>query len=107
MIASVRLVFRTSKQVIKSVAYVRDPRLPPNQPGFVSVVKLRDDRDYAQECLDAEVTRIQALLERARELATILDLREELETALKSILVLHSRSRRGPAGMAYEERPEI
>jgi len=104
IIASVRVVVSTSTQRITSVAYVRDPRSPPNKQGFVSVVKLRGDRDYAQEALDLEVIRVKADLERAREFAAAVDLIEEFEAALASITRLHSsgRSRKGPPAQRLE-----
>lgn len=104
IIASVRVITKTTKMSISSVGYVRDPRVSGNKQGYVSVATLRDDKDYAQEALDQEVDRVKSLLDRAREFADIVGLREELETALQSIMRLHSRSRRGAAGIVHEER---
>lgn len=106
IISSVRVIFTRKDVKISSVAYVRDPRQASNKQGFVKVVDLIDDESYAQECLDAEVTRIKSLLERARELAAATGLVDELEFALQSIMRLHSsgRSRRGPA-VEEEIRP--
>lgn len=104
IIASVRVMTKTTKMSITAVGYVRDPRVAGNKQGYVSVAALRDDRAYAEEALDAEVDRIKSLLDRAREFAEIVGLRAELETALQSIMRLHSRSRRGAAGVVNEER---
>lgn len=104
IIASVRVITKTSKMTVSSIAYVRDPRVAGNVQGHVSIATLRDDRSYAEEALDAEVDRIKSLLDRAREFAEIVGLRAELETALQSIMRLHSRSRRGAAGVVNEER---
>lgn len=97
IIASVRVTITTTTQKIRSVAYVHDPRA--KGAGYISVATLRDDSIYAQEALDAEVTRVVSLLERARELAAAVGLVEELEMALRAAMKLHSRSRRGPSGM--------
>lgn len=102
IICSVRVTITTSTQKIRSVAYVHDPRTPKG--GYVSVATLRDDKAHAQEALDAEVSRVVSLLERARELAAALGLHEELEMAMRSAMALHSRSRRGPPGMDADAR---
>lgn len=107
VIASVRVVSKTTVHRVTSVAWVRDPDASPKEQGYVSIATLRDDRQYAERALDAEVDRIKSVLERAREFASVLDLSEELEVALRSIITLHSRSRRGPPGIVVDNRPSI
>ena len=92
IIASVRLVVKTETQRITSIAYVRDPRAPPHAQGYVSTAVLRDDVSYAREALDAEISGVESRLRRARELAITVGLEDELEAALRAIMVLHSRS---------------
>jgi hypothetical protein len=97
IISSVRVQIVTSTQRITSVAYVRDPRAGPHQQGYVSVAQIRSERQLCEEVMLSEVTRVQAALERCREVAGALDLSDEVEAALSHALTLRSRIRRGPA----------
>lgn len=104
IITSVRVVITTSTQKIVSVGYVRDPALPSNQSGYVSVARLRTEADNAEDALLTEVTRVIAALERAKELAAALNLVAEFETAWSGALQLHARLRKGRAKMAATEQ---
>lgn len=97
IITSVRVVITTSTQKITSVGYVRDPALPSNESGYVSVARLRTEADNAEDALHTEVTRIIAALERAKELAAALNMMPEFEAAWSGALQLHARLRKGRA----------
>lgn len=100
IIASVRVSIVTETRQIKTVAYVRDPAAMPKQ-GYRAISHIVNERDTARETLTQEVSRIQSLLERAREIADVLDLSEELDAALDAIKVLTTVLRR--SGMAVDE----
>jgi hypothetical protein len=103
IISSVRVIITHSRKKISSVAYVRDPSLEPNEQGYVSVSKLRTERESALEAILSEVSRVQSILERAQELAFALDLQDEFAEALAAATTLKSRLRRGPALEPLEE----
>src|SRR5690349_9243368 len=47
LIRSVRINIRTEKTVVSTVAYMRDPSAGPREQGYLSVAKIRTDRDVA------------------------------------------------------------
>lgn len=106
LFASVIVKIETKTHIIKSVGYVRDPDLKANEPGYVPVAVLRDDKAWAARALYAETERIKALLERAREFAEAVGLEEYLEKAIRSVLELHGRCRTGTPGGEYLEAAE-
>ncbi len=73
IIASVRIVTKDTTRTISSPSYVRDPGRPSNEQGYISTVSLRDDKDASYEALLYETTRLQAQLERCREIAAALN----------------------------------
>jgi len=101
IIAKVRIVMEHKK--IAVVGYVRDPRAPAHEQGYVSVARIKDERTLCEEIMMAEVVRAQGALERCREIAAALDLEEEADAALSQALRLKSRIRRGPP--TIEDRP--
>lgn len=94
-IAEVRVVHTTIG--ITSVAYVRDPAASPEQ-GYVHITTLRTEQENAQLALAAEITRIKAALERAREIAAVLELMPEYDAAFNALELLAGRIRRGDPG---------
>jgi hypothetical protein len=96
IIASVRIVVTTTTRKVSCVGYVRDPDAVPRQ-GYVSVTRLRTERESAREALGAEIARVQSILERARELAIGLELDEDFQLSLAGALDFSSRMRRGLA----------
>jgi hypothetical protein len=93
IIASVRIFNETLK--VSTVGYVRDPEAASGDQGYVSVSKLRTETEAAEEALRSEVLRVEAILERAREIAVALGLVRELEIALEATLLLKTRLRKG------------
>lgn len=100
LIAQVRVVITTSTKKLIAPAYVRDIEAAP-RAGYVATTRLQNEREAAEETLLYETTRLQAQLERCREIASALELETELEAAIASVLELRSRLRRG--GHAKEE----
>lgn len=99
IINSVRTVQTIDHKTVSAVGYIRDPRLPADKPGYVSTVSLRTERDAAMEAITRELSNVQSAIERAREVAAVLDLSEELDAMLVSVTELRSRVRRGPGVM--------
>lgn len=100
LIAQVRVVITTSTRKLVAPAYVRDIEAAPLQ-GYVATAVLKNEREAAEELLLYETARLQAQLERVREIAAALSLESELEAAIGAVFELRSRLRRG--GHAKEE----
>ena len=90
LITSVMVVTTTEKTSVKSVYYVRDPRCAGGEQGYVSTDTLRTDADMAREVLIAEFSRAGAALARARTMAKVLSLDNEVENLITGIDQLRS-----------------
>jgi hypothetical protein len=90
LITSVMVVTTTETTSVKSVFYVRDPRCSGNEQGYVSTDTLRTDEDMAREVLIAEFSRAGAALVRARTMAKVLALDEEVEKLITGIDTLRA-----------------
>jgi len=104
IISSVRVVTTVGTLRITSVGYVRDPTLPPNESGYVSVARLRTERDNAEEHILYEVGQVVAHLERAKEIAFALGMTAEFEAAWSAAQQLQTRIRKGSAKARAEIR---
>jgi hypothetical protein len=71
--------------------YVRDPSVSASQQGYIETIRLRNDKDNAKEMLVREMSRISALMQRARSLAHVVDLVVELDALAESILGVQKR----------------
>lgn len=97
LITSVRVVQRTDKTAVRAVFYVRDPSAENDEQGYVSTSTLRSDQDMAREAVVAEFTRVADALRRAREIAKALDLGDEIEGLLRSVVDLRERIQPAPS----------
>lgn len=103
IISSVRVAYETETRTIKAVAYVRDPDAAPNQ-GYRRLDKIINERDAAREVLAQEVARIAGMLDRAQEIAAVLDLEDEFEAAVQAVRQLSvAIGRAGPRAAIDEE----
>lgn len=82
LIRSVRYERKTATAVYRSVAYVRDPSAEGREQSYISVLQLRTDQDRARDVLIAEFQRVASALRRARELAAVLALEDEVVALL-------------------------
>lgn len=85
LITSVMVVTRTEKSTVSTVFYVRDPTAGPLEQGYVSVETVRSDVDMAREVLVDEFSRAGAALTRARNLAKVLALEDEVEQLISGV----------------------
>jgi len=85
LIRSVKLVITTQTLKVKSVAFVRDPEKDPRDAGYVSVTKIKTDEDLKRDVLIQEFSRAAASIKRARVLATVFDMEEDVDQFLVSI----------------------
>lgn len=102
LITTIRVVTKTSKSVVQTVAYVRDPDVPSRKQGYRSVVSLRHDEVAAREAVCAEFARAAAIMRRARELALALGLDGDVDQVLTSIDQLRRRADPGEAGATLQ-----
>jgi hypothetical protein len=85
LIRSVMVVVRTDKQSVSIVAYVRDPDQEAGDQGYVSTLRLLDDKDRARAALVEEFSRAAAVMRRARELATAFALEPNVDDITRRI----------------------
>jgi len=79
IIRRVQIVETVSSVEVRAPKYVRDPRLPPGEQGYAPTVTIRTDEDAAKKVLFDELDRVDSALKRARAVASVLGLGEELE----------------------------
>lgn len=65
--------------------YVRDPRAPATEQGYVSVVKIRTERELAADAIRAEFERARSAMRRARDLAKALGMTEDVDGLLAEL----------------------
>ena len=76
---------------MRCVAYVRDPQVPAKQQGYVDVQSVRTDKSIARDVLTTEFARAGQALARARELARVFELQDEVEKHIKGVADLRQR----------------
>jgi hypothetical protein len=91
-----RFVVHTETSTVSVVGYVRDPAAGPHDGGYVSVKRVMGDKDKAREVLIAEFSRIRDLLNRARELAAVFDMQDEIGSMVTQVAGLRERAMNMP-----------
>lgn len=77
----------TSRKVITSVGYVRDPTAEPKEQRYIALTSAELDQQSAEKIMLAELDRCEAAIERARNVVGILDQRYRgLSTKLEGLL---------------------
>ena len=84
LIGEVRYLYHTTTTLVKTVAYVKDPRIP-NDQGYLSVAKVKTQKEEALETLVMEFRRAAGMLARVRDLAKVFEMEYELEKLLEQI----------------------
>lgn len=85
LIRTVQMIVTTETTVVRAPYYVRDPSSDPSKQGYVSVATLKSDEDRAREALVYEFQRVAALLRRARDLAIVLGIGDEVDRLVENI----------------------
>lgn len=78
LIRAVKVEVRTERLVFEIPAFVRDPSVGSGQ-GYIGIGKLRTDSDNAREVVLREMQRASAALSRARGIAAVLGLGDQIE----------------------------
>jgi hypothetical protein len=87
LIRSVKMEVVTTEFRVRFPKYVHDPASDPNQ-GYVSIAKLRTERDLARELVQREFTNAGAALARAKHLATALGLADQISELEAAVIAL-------------------
>lgn len=90
LIRTVRVA--VTEEWISAPAWVRDPSAENDQQGYVSIVRLRDDRESAREVIIQEFGRAAASIRRAREVARFLNLEKEADRLIAQIEDVKTRA---------------
>lgn len=91
LIRSVRVLITTEKTSISTVAYVRDPDLQSDEQGYVSTISIVSDKERSRSVLVMEFSRAAAALRRARELAVVFDMVDEIDAATESVETMRTK----------------
>jgi hypothetical protein len=85
LIRSVKMVVETNQRIITAPAFVRDPTHAARDGGYVHTLSLRSDEDLAREAVIAEFQRASAALKRARDIAAVLGIVDDIDTVTASL----------------------
>ena len=83
LIRTVRVV--VTEEWTQAPAWVRDPNAEPDQQGYVSLFRLRDDKESARATVVQEFARAAAAIRRAREVASFLNLERDADRLIREI----------------------
>lgn len=100
LIRTVRYEHRTETRVISAVAYVRNPESEPGEQGYVHTKKLRSDVDLSREAVAYEFARALAALNRAREIAVVLEIDGDIDKLIDGVNALRGPLLGGGGGEA-------
>jgi hypothetical protein len=95
LIVSVKLEVTVNRVSIDVPFYIRDPQLAVRDQGYRQTLRIKNEEDVARESLVQEMARAGALLRRARHLAIVFGLAEQIEALEKQV-----------AGFVAELQPE-
>lgn len=101
IISSVTVNITTSKSVVNCVAYVRDPDADSSEQGYVPTATLVSDEQRATTAMLYEISRLNATLLRAEQLASALMVEKEVVNIRKTVNRLQTRvQQRAPQPVA-------
>lgn len=89
LIRSVQVEYNVNKVEVKLPKYTRDPEKKSNEPGYVNVENLLDDREQSLKVVQYEMKRVEAACRRAKAYATVLgteDKVKEIEDKAQEVL---------------------
>lgn len=96
LIRTVMVVVTTDKRSVSVVAYIRDPDQEAGDQGYVSTLRLMNDKDRARSALVEEFSRAAAVMRRARELAVAFSLQDETDRITRRIETVKKRAEGRP-----------
>jgi hypothetical protein len=94
LIRTIKIEVRTEHTTVRTVAYVRDPELAPRVQGYRALARVQRDADVSREVVAAEFVRAASHLKRARDLASVLATKQEIEDLLERLGILQDHFER-------------
>ena len=85
IITSVKINIINETKMISAVSYVRDPRVPGDQQGYVSIETLRTDKDLARDSIKLEFARAYSHLQKAKLHAEVLNMQNQVGLLLTNL----------------------
>ena len=85
IITSVKVNIVSETKMISAVSYVRDPRVPGDQQGYVSIETLKTDKDLAKESIKLEFARAYSHLQKAKLHAEVLNMQNQVGLLLTNL----------------------
>ena len=85
IITSVKVNIISETKMISAVSYVRDPRVPGDQQGYVSIETLKTDKDLAKESIKLEFARAYSHLQKAKLHAEVLNMQNQVGLLLTNL----------------------
>lgn len=79
----------TQERVVQTVSYVHDPR--SKEQGYIPLRAAAKNKDLAREIMTAELNRCESAINRAMEIADVLDLEDQLEELRAVVARLKAR----------------
>lgn len=93
LIRSVRVQIVNESRVLRAPYFVRDPRLPSTQQGYVAVQDVRGDADLARDTVADECARAASAFRRAQEVAAAVGVSDDVLALLTQTVSLSERLR--------------
>jgi hypothetical protein len=90
VIHSVKMSVTTEAITLRSPVYVRDPSIPGNEQGYISVTALRKDPIQARLSIRLEFSRAESALTRAKAIAAALNMEEDIAALLQRLMGLRT-----------------
>lgn len=91
LIREVRVVVRTEVQIVTGVAYVRDPSAGARERGYVALHTIKPASESAREVMRQEMVRVEGALSRARAVAAMVGLADELDVMVRAAALINGR----------------
>lgn len=91
LIRSCEVKITVETKTVSTVGYVRDPKAETSETGYLSIQKVRTEKDVARDVIVSELTRVKSALTRAENLAIALGLLGEIDHIKQDVAALLSR----------------
>lgn len=88
LIRTVGIRTETATRTATTVRYWRDPDMPANEQGYVTVDKMREDPKLALRAITLALNRVAILLQPVQELAVVLGFEPQIDELLANVASL-------------------
>lgn len=93
IIREVQVKFIVNRQRVTTVGYVRNPHATRGEQGYVALSSVERRSETARLIIDAEMQRIESAIGRAREIAGVLGLANDLEKLLADVVLIRAKAK--------------